>query len=158
MTIVILWCFQLHCLIQIIVNRCALLIPSRRTKFILKWGCCVVVLFINISVFCIWVPAQLQISDTYMRINHIWDRIEKGIFLVLDASLNFYFIYLVKTKLMDSGMTKYWPLFKFNIFIVCISLSLDVAIIALMSLPNAYVAPLPYTSSQSTLNLPIPLP
>lgn len=81
---------------------------------------------VNISVFCVWIPARLQISETYVHVNEIWDRIEKGIFLVIDAGLNLYFIYLIRTRLIAYGLNKYYPLFKFNMFMVAVSIGLDV--------------------------------
>lgn len=81
---------------------------------------------INISVFCVWIPARLQISETFVHVNEIWDRIEKGLFLIIDAGLNLYFIYLVRTNLIANGLKKYYPLFKFNMFMVAVSMSLDV--------------------------------
>lgn len=139
MTAVTLWCIELHLLIQIIVNRVSLLIISRRRASTIKWGSCAIILFINIGVYCIWVPARLQISQTYIHINDIFDRCEKAIYLLLDAALNFYFCYLVKTKLIRGGMTKYTPLYKFNMSIVFVSLSMDALLIGMMSMTNQLI-------------------
>ncbi|KAK2058724.1 hypothetical protein LY76DRAFT_47973 [Colletotrichum caudatum] len=137
--LLVLWSIQVQCLMQIIVNRIAVLmmIPSHATR--LKWVVFAVLLAVNISVFCIWIPARLQISETYVHINEIWDRIEKGIFLVVDAGLNLTFIYLVKSRLIAGGLTKYTVLFRFNLVMIAISMSLDVVIIGLMSLPNTLI-------------------
>ncbi|KAK1990439.1 hypothetical protein LX36DRAFT_716764 [Colletotrichum falcatum] len=134
--LLVLWSIQVQCLMQIIINRIAvlMLIPSHATR--LKWTVFVVLLAVNVSVFCIWIPARLQISKTYIQINEIWDRIEKGIFLLVDAGLNLTFIYLVKSRLIASGLTKYTVLFKFNLAMIGISMSLDIILIGLMSLPN----------------------
>ncbi|EKG16276.1 hypothetical protein MPH_06531, partial [Macrophomina phaseolina MS6] len=64
----------------------------------------VVVTLINISVFNIWIPARLQISERYVYINEIWDRIEKGLYLIIDASLNTYFIRTVRKNLVRNGL------------------------------------------------------
>ncbi|UQC78780.1 uncharacterized protein CLUP02_04257 [Colletotrichum lupini] len=105
----------------------------------LKWGVFGILLAVNISVFCIWIPARLQINETYIHINEIWDRIEKGIFLLVDAGLNLTFIYLVKSRLIASGLTKYTALFRFNLAMTAVSMSLDVILIGLMSLPNTLI-------------------
>jgi len=139
MTAVTLWCIELHLLIQIIVNRVSLLIVSRRRASTIKWGSCAIILFINIGVYCIWVPARLQISQTYMDINDIFDRCEKAVYLLLDAALNFYFCYLVKIKLIRTGITKYTPLYKFNMSIVFVSLSMDALLIGMMSMTNQLI-------------------
>ncbi|EFQ26968.1 uncharacterized protein GLRG_02139, partial [Colletotrichum graminicola M1.001] len=125
-----------QCLMQIIINRIAvlMLVPSHATR--LKWAVFAILLAVNISVFCIWIPARLQISETYVQINEIWDRVEKGILLVVDAGLNLTFVYLVKSRLIAGGLTKYTVLFRFNLAMIGISMSLDIIIIGLMSLPN----------------------
>lgn len=108
-------------------NRIGLLMynPDRARK--LKWAVGIAIGIINISVFCIWIPARLQISKTYIRANHIWDRAEKCIFLLIDAFLNIYFMYLIKTKLVANGLVKYKLVYQFNLVMVIFSLSLDVS-------------------------------
>jgi len=113
---------------QIIVNRIALLHVSPTIVRRLKWGIFIILALINISVFCIWIPARLQISQTYIDINNIWDRIEKGIFAVIDLALNFYFVYLVRSSLISYGLTKYVVLYRFNLVMVVISISMDVSL------------------------------
>ena len=93
----------------------------------IKWGVAALVTSINISVYCIWIPARLQISEQYIYINDIWDRVEKVIYAICDGGLNAYFLYLVKTTLISNGMTKYKPLFTFNACAVVCSLSMDVS-------------------------------
>lgn len=111
---------------QIMTNRIGLIMynPDRARK--LKWAVGIAIGIINISVFCIWVPARLQISKSYINANHIWDRAEKCIFLVIDGFLNGYFMYLIKSKLVANGLTKYKLVFRFNLVMVIFSLSLDV--------------------------------
>jgi len=94
---------------------------------------------INISVFCIWIPARLQISHRYHVINEYWDRTEKGLYLFVDAALNWYFLKTVKANLIANGLTKYNKLVQFNQRIVVLSLLMDVMIIAAMSIPNSFV-------------------
>ena len=86
-----------------------------------------VLLAINISVFCVWIPARLQISQQFISVNAIWDRVEKGIFLVVDAGLNFYFIHLVRSRLIANGLTKYTRLYRVNLVMICISMTMDVS-------------------------------
>jgi hypothetical protein len=102
--------------------------PNRARARQLKLGIFVIIAMINISVYCIWIPARLQISATYIHVNDIWDRLEKVVFAIVDAGLNFYFIYQVRIQLIGAGLTKYYPLFRFNIAMVCISVALDVSI------------------------------
>ncbi|KAK5956666.1 hypothetical protein OHC33_002152 [Knufia fluminis] len=129
----------IQALLQIIINRVSLLIIDKTKAAYITWGVAVIMTLINISVFVIWIPARLQISEKWIRINKVWDPIEKGIYLVIDGCLNGYFLYLVHSKLVSAGMTKYRPLFKFNAFIIVISLSMDILIIAMMNLKNSWV-------------------
>lgn len=73
------------------------------------------------------------------RINAIWDRTEKVLFLLLDGYLNWYFIRTVKSELVKNGLTKYNRLVRFNKRIIVISLLCDVLIIGAMSIPNGFV-------------------
>ena len=101
---------------------------DRRIVNRMIWGCALGLGLINISVFCIWIPARLQISPTFVHVNEIWDRMEKAIFCIMDVILNVYFVYLVRSRLISNGLTKYNRLFKFNIFMIFVSMSLDVSI------------------------------
>lgn len=125
---VVWWSTQVQCLIQIIINRVSLLMVVRSNGTKLKWTCFLILLAVNISVFCIWVPARLQISERYIHLNEIWDRCEKVIFALMDAALNFYFIYVVKQRLVANGLQKYTRLYQMNLFLVAISIALDVRI------------------------------
>jgi hypothetical protein len=74
-----------------------------------------------------------------MHVNEIWDRIEKVIYLIIDAALNWYFLKTVKTNLVNNGLEKYNKLLRFNQRIIVLSLLMDVMIIAAMSIPNSFV-------------------
>jgi hypothetical protein len=93
----------------------------------LKWAVAIFVGLINISVFIVWIPARLQISPRWVSINNWWDRVEKTLFGLCDISLNLYFMYLVRAKLIANGLTKYNKLLRFNMVMVFISMSLDVS-------------------------------
>ncbi|KAF5000195.1 hypothetical protein FGRMN_2009 [Fusarium graminum] len=138
-SIIVFWSIQVQCLIQIIINRVSLLMVVRRNGTILKWTCFGILLAINISVFCIWIPARLQISETFIHVNNIWDRLEKVLFAIMDAALNFYFIWVVKKRLVANGLQKYTRLYHMNMFLVGISIALDILLIGMMSLPNSFV-------------------
>lgn len=69
----------------------------------------------------------------------IWDRCEKVLYLLVDAGLNWYFLRTVKANLINNGLTKYDKLVTFNKKMVVLSLSMDVMIIAAMSIPNSLV-------------------
>jgi hypothetical protein len=69
----------------------------------LRIGVAVLITAVNISVYCIWVPARLQVSERYIYINDRWDRCEKVIYLCVDGALNWYFMHIVRKRLVDQG-------------------------------------------------------
>ncbi|KAF2188409.1 hypothetical protein K469DRAFT_628039 [Zopfia rhizophila CBS 207.26] len=138
-TILFWWCIQVQLLLQIIINRIRVIVPDRRRSKWIMIGTAVIVTLINISVFNIWIPARLQTSERYVFINEIWDRIEKVLYLIIDAMLNWYFLKTVKANLINNGLQKYNKLLRFNQRIIILSLLMDVMIIAAMSIPNSFV-------------------
>ncbi|KAI8281153.1 hypothetical protein K4K59_008343 [Colletotrichum sp. SAR11_240] len=138
-TILTTWALQVQFLLQIIINRCAILLTNRKLAWRVKVGVAVLITAINISVYNIWIPARLQVSDRYVEINDWWDRCEKVIYLIVDGALNIYFVRIVQKNLVMHGLTKYKRLTRFNMFIIGFSLSMDVLIIAMMSLNNTFV-------------------
>ncbi|CAE6450945.1 hypothetical protein ACGC1H_006601 [Rhizoctonia solani] len=133
------WALQVQFLLQIIVNRICILLSTPRERFWLKFIIAAWITAINISVYCIWIPAKLQISDQYHDINLWWDRTEKCLYLVTDGILNFMFIRSIKQRLLKVGLKKYDKLVKFNEKIIAVSLAMDVLIITMMSHPNDFV-------------------
>ncbi|KAK0661627.1 hypothetical protein QBC41DRAFT_350630 [Cercophora samala] len=131
--LLVLWVVQIQCLSQILCNRLSLLLFNPYHARRLKITAGLAIGLINISVFCIWLPARLQISETFIRLNNIWDRVEKALFLIIDGCLNVYFMHMVRTKLIANGLKKYEMVYKFNLSMMVVSLLLDVLIIALMS-------------------------
>ncbi|KAF5682858.1 hypothetical protein FCIRC_4715 [Fusarium circinatum] len=139
LTVFTSWALQVQFLLQIIVNRCGILLTNKKKAYRLKVLIGTLITAVNISVYCIWIPARLQVSERYIHINEWWDRCEKVIYLIVDGCLNFYFIHIVRKNLIIHGLTKYKRLTHFNMFIIGFSLSMDVLIIAMMSLRNTFV-------------------
>ncbi|KAF3011208.1 hypothetical protein E8E13_011615 [Curvularia kusanoi] len=83
--------------------------------------------------------ALVSNQSCWIDINNIWDRIEKALYLLIDAFLNFYFIRVVRANLVRSGLEKYNKLVLFNKYMIVISLLMDVMIIAAMWFPNGFV-------------------
>ncbi|EOD51396.1 hypothetical protein UCRNP2_1819 [Neofusicoccum parvum UCRNP2] len=149
------WALQVQFLLQIIINRVSVLLVDRRHAYRIKVGVATLITAVNISVYCIWVgwihlrnqlstdalkiPARLQISKGYIHLNDVWDRIEKVIYLIVDACLNWYFVKVVQDRLVRQGFRKYESVVKFNLYIIGFSLSMDVLIISMMSLKNSFV-------------------
>ncbi|KAF2125783.1 hypothetical protein P153DRAFT_323980 [Dothidotthia symphoricarpi CBS 119687] len=140
--ILLLWVFEIQLLMQIIINRIALIAEHRSTVSRLKWGTVVLITTINIAVFCIWIPAHTvpPISNTFVLINNVWDKISKVLILIVDAGLNWYFLHTVKIRLLQqNGLTKYQPLISFNAKLMIVSIGMDALLIGLMFLRNPVV-------------------
>ncbi|KAL3462500.1 hypothetical protein BJX64DRAFT_288402 [Aspergillus heterothallicus] len=147
---VLLWAIQTQLLSQIIANRIALIMVSRRKSLQLRWGLFIVIGIVNIAVGIIWIPAHLESASKFQTdLNFIFENVDKSFFLVLDLALNLYFLYLVRYRLIADGLNKYWVLYKFNIAFVAISTTMDALLLGLLSLPNQYAyvqfAPVTYT-------------
>ncbi|KAH7113240.1 hypothetical protein B0J11DRAFT_146022 [Dendryphion nanum] len=139
MSMLLLWSIQVQLLLQIIINRIRVILSDRRKGRNIMIIVFVLVTLIIITVFSIWIPARLQISETFIHINEIWDRVEKCLYLLIDVILNWYFIRVVKRNLVNNGLGKYNKLVVFNQRMIIISLLMDVMIIAAMSIPNGFV-------------------
>lgn len=62
-----------------------------------------------------------------MEINKYWDRISKVLILLVDAGLNWYFLRIVKVRLVSQhGLAKYKPLVGFNAKLMVLSICMDV--------------------------------
>ncbi|KAH7021705.1 hypothetical protein B0J12DRAFT_733321 [Macrophomina phaseolina] len=134
---VTLWSIQTQLLSQIIANRVSIIMVNRRKARLLKWGLFIAIGAINIAVYAIGIPAHmLSATETQILVNNIFERIDKSFFLLLDFGLNLYFLYLVRYRLIADGLSKYWPLFKFNAAIVVIPVAMDAVLLGLLSLPN----------------------
>ena len=60
------WCIQVQLLLQIIINRIRIIVTDRRHSKMIMIGTAAIVTAINVSVFTIWIPARLQISQAYV--------------------------------------------------------------------------------------------
>ncbi|KAJ6436991.1 prokaryotic phospholipase A2-domain-containing protein [Purpureocillium lavendulum] len=141
-SILVLWVLEIQLLMQIIVNRIAIITEHKSTIVKLKWGTAFVITCINVAVFCIWIPSHTipPACELIVRINGVWDRISKILILLVDAGLNYYFLRTVKRRLvMQHGLTKYAPLVGFNAKLMVLSICMDGMLIGLMSLPNQVV-------------------
>ncbi|KAH7413656.1 hypothetical protein DE146DRAFT_2335 [Phaeosphaeria sp. MPI-PUGE-AT-0046c] len=138
------WVFEIQLLMQIIINRIALIAEHRSTVSRLKWGTVAIITSINIAVFIIWIPAHLSPAppgaETFAKINLIWDKVSKALILIVDAGLNWYFLKTVKERLVrQHGLTKYEPLVSFNAKLMVVSIAMDAMLIGLLFLKNQIV-------------------
>ncbi|KAJ4301781.1 hypothetical protein N0V90_003875 [Kalmusia sp. IMI 367209] len=140
--ILLCWVFQIQLLMQIIINRIALIAEHRSTVRSMKWWTVVIITAVNIAVFVIWIPSHTvpPVSKIFVDINNIWDKISKVIILVVDAGLNWYFLRTVKKRLVQQhGLVKYKPLVGFNAKLMVLSIAMDGMLIGLMFLKNQIV-------------------
>ncbi|RYP43147.1 hypothetical protein DL770_011827 [Monosporascus sp. CRB-9-2] len=128
------WSIQIQFLMQIIINRVSLLMDDPLMVRRLKWTVFSIILCLTTSVIIIWIPASLQISQTWHEANAVWDRAKQAVLMIMDVCLNGYFLYCVRNRLIANGLRKYKSLFRFNAFMVFIVVALDATFIGLMSL------------------------
>lgn len=133
----IYWSLQINCVLQILANRVSFLIAQPRNVRILKFGILAFTVTMNLSVTPIWILGELQATEIVTTWNRIWDRVTKAVFSAVDLVLNFIFLRLVWQKLISEGLAKYWALFRFNCFLITLSILLDVCLIALESAASA---------------------
>lgn len=63
----------------------------------------------------------------FVTINKYWDRTSKILICIIDAALNWYFLHIVKERLLkESHLTKYQPLVSFNSKLMIVSVAMDV--------------------------------
>ena len=103
--------FEVQLLLQIIINRIAIIVERRTMAAKLKWITAIVISLVNILVMCIvrlpglsqflhplttsqWIPAHMTNppSTIFVSINKYWDRVSKIIICLVDAGLNWYII------------------------------------------------------------------
>ncbi|KAK8123185.1 hypothetical protein PG984_011855 [Apiospora sp. TS-2023a] len=134
--ILFFWLIQMQCILQIVANRVSVLMASQREARNVKLGILLIMTFLTFSVACTWMPARLQISPYIIRVNDIWDRASKALFLCTDLTLNLFFLKTVSRKLISAGLTKYKILFRYNACMICISMLIDASYIGVMSLQS----------------------
>ncbi|KAK7423693.1 hypothetical protein QQX98_000883 [Neonectria punicea] len=140
--ILFFWVFEVQLLMQIIINRIAIIVEHRSTTTRMKWGTAIIMTCINTAVFCIFIPAHRDppVSELYVQINKYWDRTSKFLIMFLDGALNWYFLRTVRKRLVQQhNLNKYKPLVSFNAKLMVLSLAMDVILIGLMWLPNQSV-------------------
>ncbi|OJD33153.1 uncharacterized protein BKCO1_3300088 [Diplodia corticola] len=138
-SIVILWVIEIQFILQIIINRIAIITTDKSLLRKIRITTICFITLINISVFCIFIPGHLGVNDTFVRINNIWDKITKVLIGANDAVLNWFFIVQVKKRLVANGLQKYNRLAAFNTRIALISVGMDFLIIGTMFLKNGAV-------------------
>jgi hypothetical protein len=112
---------------------------NRKKSRLLRCVLFVTIGIVNIAVAFIWIPAHLEgASPARVTLNNIFEHVEKTFFLTIDLGLNLYFLYLVRYQLIADGLTKYWPLYKYNVGMVFISTSMDGLLLGLLNLSNGY--------------------
>lgn len=68
-------------------------------------------------------------DDRFVTLNMYWDRISKCLICLVDTGLNWYFLRVVKQRLVEQyGLMKYAPLVNFNARLMVLSVMLDVSL------------------------------
>ena len=115
------------------------MVDQRRAKQ-LKWGLAALITPVCCVVLYVWTVGHFpEATPEQVTRNFRLEIAEKVFFLLVDLSLNLYFLYMVRFRLIGYGLTKYWKLFKFNVIMVCISTTLDGLLLGLLNLPDAFM-------------------
>lgn len=140
--ILVFWVLEIQLLMQIIINRIAIIAETQEIVRMVKWGTFAIISAINLAVFIIWIPAHIvpPAHPAFVVANQYWDPTSKALILIVDAGLNWYFLRTVKVRLLaQHGLKKYEPLVGFNNKLMIVSILMDVMLIGLMFLPNPVV-------------------
>ncbi|KAI4851268.1 hypothetical protein E4T44_02234 [Aureobasidium sp. EXF-8845] len=140
--ILVFYALEVQLLMQIIINRIAVIAERRPTATKLKIATAVIISCINIAVFCIFIPSHMSppVNQTFVSINKYWDRLSKVLIMLVDAFLNWYFVYVVRARLVKyHGLRKYKPLVGYYTRLGLVSVAMDLMLIGLMSLKNPTV-------------------
>ncbi|KXJ84645.1 hypothetical protein Micbo1qcDRAFT_142132 [Microdochium bolleyi] len=130
------WVVEMQCILQIIINRVALISHNPTEVRRIRLGVFAIAIAMNLAGYLIWIPAQLQINPYWVYINSRWERSEKVLYALVDMALNAYFMYNVRTKLIQMGLIKYKKLLRANIAMACVSVGMDILVLGAMSLPS----------------------
>ncbi|KAK9416991.1 hypothetical protein SUNI508_09230 [Seiridium unicorne] len=126
--ILLLWVFEVQLLMQIIINRIAIIHEDRKFISWMKWGSFLGILLIEILVFCIWIPAHMDPPPNQLQVDP--PRFLKVTPLMMDIQIR------QNQRLLG---LKYKPLISFNAKLMVVSILMDAMLIGLMSLPNQVV-------------------
>lgn len=135
-----LWAIQVELLPQIIANRVAVIMVNQRQAKKLKLGLAALITPVCGTVLYVWTVGHFpEATPEQVTRNFRLEIAEKIFFLLIDLSLNLYFLYLVRYRLIAYGLTKYWKLFKFNVVFVIISTTFDALLLGLLNLPDGFM-------------------
>lgn len=106
----------------------------------MKLGLLALVGSVNIFTASFWIKAQMPgaTPSEIERMKNI-ERGEKTFFLFLDLGLSLTFLYLVRFRLISLGLNKYWRLFYASIAAICLSTTMDILLVGMLSLPSPYL-------------------
>lgn len=84
--ILVFYAFEVQLLMQIIINRIALIAERKPTATKLKVATAVIISCINIAVFCIFIPSHMipPANQTFVNINKYWDRLSKVLIMLVE--------------------------------------------------------------------------
>jgi hypothetical protein len=91
--ILVFYALEVQLLMQIIINRIAVIAERRPTATKLKIATAVIISCINIAVFCIFIPSHMSppVNQTFVSINKYWDRLSKVLIMLVEyVSANTY--------------------------------------------------------------------
>ncbi|KAG9740641.1 hypothetical protein KCU73_g9150, partial [Aureobasidium melanogenum] len=85
--ILVFYALEVQLLMQIIINRIAVIAERKPTATKLKIATAVIISCINIAVFCIFIPSHMipPVNQTFLHINKYWDRLSKVLIMLVEC-------------------------------------------------------------------------
>ncbi|KXH43839.1 hypothetical protein CSIM01_11995 [Colletotrichum simmondsii] len=132
------WVLQTQLAPQILANRLGLLMHNKRRVKYMKIGLLVFIGIFNLAYIGLWIAFTLDPTPLAVVINRYLTRLDIVIDLLVNIVLDTTFLIIIKRELIAGGLVKYRLLFNCGVAAVCLSISLDVVMMILMSAPNSY--------------------
>ncbi|UQC89282.1 uncharacterized protein CLUP02_14811 [Colletotrichum lupini] len=132
------WVLQTQLAPQILANRLGLLMHNKQRVKYMKIGLVVFIGIFNLAYIALWIVFTINPSQLAVVINRYLSRLDIVIDLLVNVVLDATFLIIIKRELIAGGLVKYRLLFNCGVAAVCLSISLDVVMMILMSAPNSY--------------------
>ncbi|EXF81680.1 hypothetical protein CFIO01_08016 [Colletotrichum fioriniae PJ7] len=132
------WVLQTQLAPQILANRLGLLMHNKQRVRYMKIGLLVFIGIFNLAYIALWIVYTIDPSRLAVVLNRYLSRLDIVIDLLVNIVLDTTFLIIIKRELIAGGLVKYRLLFNCGVVAVCLSISLDVVMIILLSAPNSY--------------------
>ncbi|TLS28495.1 hypothetical protein PpBr36_00657 [Pyricularia pennisetigena] len=125
--------------VNILIHILKFLIPCPRRAARIKWTVVGTQMLMLISIYIVWIPAQLQVNNTFLTLDGIWVKIISFECLFVNGMLGGYLALLAKRRRDTAKGLNYWSDCFWKILaLVSIMTLMDVMNVVALSLPDRY--------------------